>query len=215
MNVGAPWHGPRPMPILRGAVTFARFLVEHPDKPPADVRRWFTKGLRARAFEPLDPKDEEDRTAGFAELEDPDATDFASGNLFMGQRALFTWRIDQRKVPAAQLRGELDRWAREFERGQGRAPARKEKTERKNALRQKLRADAVPVTRTHDVAWDLKTQRLQVWSASRKVVEEIAMALEEGFEVRLKAQLPEEKDSLKPTAELVGPSILEGSDGQA
>lgn len=205
----------RDMPILRGAVTFARYLVEPPDKPPANVRQWFTRGLKARAFEPLDPKDEEDRAAGFAELEDPDGTEFPAGAVFFGERALFTWRVDQRKVSAAQLKADLDRWTREFEKEQGRGPSRKEKTERKNALRQKMRAEAVPVTKTHDVAWDLKTNRLQVWSASRKVVEEVALAVEEAFEVRLQAQLVGDKDALEPTAELMGAGILEGAHGQA
>ena len=203
------------MPLQPGAVTFARYTVEHPDKPPADLRRWFAKGLAARAFEPLDPKDEEDRAAGFAELEDPEQTAFATGSVHFGTRALFTWRIDQRRISAAQLRGELDKWARQFERDQGRAPARREKTERKNALRQKMRQEAVPVTKTHDVAWDLKSNRLQIWSASRKVVEEIAVAIEEGFGVRLKARLPEETATLQPTATLLGGSILEGHHGQA
>ncbi len=203
------------MPIQRGAVTFARYTVEHPDKPPADLRRWFGKGLAARAFEPLDPKDEEDRAAGFVELEDPEGTEFASGSLHFGTRALFSWRIDQRRVSAAVLRAELDKWARQFERDNGRAPARREKTERKNALRLKMRQEALPVTRTHDVAWDLKTNRLQIWSASRKVVEEIAVAIEEGFGVRLKVRLLEETVTLQPTADLVGGGILEGHHGQA
>jgi DNA recombination-dependent growth factor C len=203
------------MPILRGAVTFARFRVDHPPKPPSNVSQWVHNGLRARAFEPLDPKDEEDRAAGFAQLEDPNATDFPTGSVFSGQRALFTWRIDQRRVSSSRLKAELDRWAREFEREQGRAPARKEKKERKSALHQKLRSEAVPVTKTHDVAWDLEKNRLQVWSASRKVVEEIAVAMEEAFEVRLQPHLVVEKDALKPTADLVGAAILEGSHGQA
>ncbi len=203
------------MPILRGTVTFARYRVDHPKKPPAAVPQWVIKGLRDRAFEPLDPTDEEDRAAGFAQLDDPDATDFPKGSIFSGQRALFTWRIDQRKVSSSRLKAELDRWARDFEREQGRAPARKEKKDRKHALHQKLRSEAVPQTKTHDVAWDLDENRLQIWSASRKVVEEIAVAVEEAFEVRLQPHLVVEKDALKPTADLVGAAILEGSHGQA
>lgn len=206
------------MPILRGAVTFARFRVEHRDRPPADVRRWLLKGLKSQAFEPLDKKGDEDRACGFVELENHDAIDFHVGQLFYGERALFAWRVDQLKVPANQVRDELERWMRAFEQREGRKPARSEKSEQRGAIRHQLRVRALPLMRLHDLSWNLKTQKLQVWSASRKVVDEVVAAVESAFEVRLIAASPGAlathegvaENALSPTPSLVGGDELAG-----
>lgn len=198
----------RAMPILRGSVTFARFRVEHAKKPPSDVRRWLARGLESNAFEPIDRRADDDRSAGFVELEDHDATGFAPGDLFYGPRVLFCWRIDQLRVPAGQLRAELEQWAKQHEREHDRKPSRSERTQAKAAIREKLRSRAEPVTRTHDLAWDVEGGQLQIWATSRKVVDEITEALATSFDVALHARTPSglgdaDEAPLKPTLELV------------
>jgi recombination associated protein RdgC len=213
------------MPVLGGAVTFSRFSAEHARKPPADTRRWLSRALASNAFEPLDPgRAEEDRTAGFVELEDPDATGFAS--VLQGEHALFAFRVDAIKVRAAQVKAEVERWVAAETAGKGRPPAKREKAERKELVRQALRKKAEPVTKVHDVAWNLETGQVSIWAASRKVVEETAAAIEAAFEVRLQlvtpgaaaalSKVPEK--ALLPTAELVGVGVeasAEVSRGQA
>ena len=77
-----------PMPIQSGTVSFARFRSE-PAGARTDAKRWLLRGLRKKAFEPLVArKPEDDRAAGFVELEDHDATGFEAG-LFQGEHALF------------------------------------------------------------------------------------------------------------------------------
>lgn len=208
------------MPILRGAVTFARYRVEFSEK--VDLNRVLPKGLKSHAFEPIPENGEDARAAGFAELENPDSTDFSTGALHYGERALFTWRVDQIKIPSAQLKAELDKWAQAFEREQGRKPSRGEKTAQKNELRDRLRKRAVPVTKTHDLAWNLTTGELQIWSASRKIVDEIVGAVETAFQARVIPKAPGAVASeagvdhaLQPTAELAGVEITEGSHGAA
>ena len=96
------------MPVLRGAVTFSRFRVEVKDGASFDPKRALARGLRTRAFEPIDRKTEEERAAGFCELELPDGVEFSPGALFSGEHALFGYRIDVLKVPASELKAELD-----------------------------------------------------------------------------------------------------------
>jgi recombination associated protein RdgC len=200
------------MPILSGTVTFARFGVEPAESFPTDVRRWLSRGLRARAFEPIDRQTDEERAAGFVELEDHDATEFSPGRLFYGEYALLAWRIETLKVRAAALKAELAQWAAAFEKEQGRAPAKGEKSERRAALRQAMRAKAEPVIKVYDVSWNLKSQELQVWAASRKVVDEVVLAMESCFRLRLHAQVPSVAARrqgvadavLMPTPELLG-----------
>ncbi|BDG01160.1 recombination-associated protein RdgC [Anaeromyxobacter oryzae] len=199
------------MPVLGGAVTFSRFHAEHARKPPSDLRRWVARALASNAFEPLDPKRaEEDRTAGFVELEDPDATEFAS--VLQGEHALFAFRVDSIKVRAAAVKAEVERWAATVTAEKGRPPAKREKAERREIVRQQLRQKAEPVSKVHDVSWNLESGQVAIWAASRKIVEEAAAAIEAAFEVRLHpvtpgaaaalAKVPER--ALLPTAELVG-----------
>lgn len=200
------------MPILSGAVTFARFRVEPVEAFPTDVRRWLSRGLRARAFEPIDRRGEEERAAGFVELEDHESTEFTPGRVFYGEHALLAWRIDTLKVRASALKAELAQWAAAFEKEHGRAPAKREKAERRSALRQAMRAQAEPVTKVYDVSWNLKAQELQLWATSRKVVDEMTLAMESSFRVRLHARVPSvvaqrqglPDAALVPTPELLG-----------
>lgn len=212
------------MPVLRGAVTFSRFLVEATEEAPADLKRWLTKALKARAFVPIDRRSEEERAAGFVELENHDASDFATGNLHYGEYALFGYRIDQIRVPGPVLRAELDKWATAFEKEKGRPPSRGEKAENRASIRQVLRNRAVPSTKVHDLSWNLKTQQLQVWAASRTAVEEVMNAVETAFKVKLHPLVPAamaqrtgiDEAALGPTAELLGVELsAEVSHGEA
>lgn len=199
------------MPIQSGAVTFARFRSE-PAGARKDAKRWLVRGLRKRAFAPLEArKPELDRAAGFVELADHDATGFEVG-LFEGEHALFAWRIDQLKVPAKALKAEVDRWAAAFAAEHGRPPGRREKAVRKEEARQLLRQRVEPSSSVVDVSWNLDTGEVAVWVTSRKTVDEISAAMEEVFAVTLhpvsvgataaRAKLPEA--ALGPTAALVG-----------
>ncbi|QAT86232.1 Recombination-associated protein RdgC [Corallococcus coralloides] len=200
------------MPVLRGAVTFSRFRTEPAKDAPSDVKRWMTKGLKSHAFEPIDRRSEEERAAGFVELENPESSEFATGNLFYGEYALFSFRIDTLKVPASMMKSELDKWAAAFGKENGRPPARAEKNKQRAELKQLLRQRAVPRTSTLDVTWNLKTHTVQVWAASRKTVDEICVALEGALAVKVIGITPAsmaqragiDEKALGPTAELIG-----------
>ena len=199
------------MPVQRGSVTFSRFRSDPPGKRASDTRRWLARGLARGAFEPLDvERGEDDRSAGFVSREDPDSTDFTSGVL-EGERALFGYRVDTLRVPAAAVRAELDRWAAAFVEEHGRPPARGEKAQQKDLVRHGLRLRTAPTSRIHDLSFNLKTGELLIWASSRKLVEEISAAVEAALEVKLQprsasalavaARIPE--NALGPTAELV------------
>jgi recombination associated protein RdgC len=211
-----------PMPVLRGSITFARFRSET-GKRPQDTRRWLVRGLDRGAFEPLDPsRGEDDRSAGFVALEDPESTDFASGVL-EGGRALFAFRVDRIQVKGAAVRAEVERWVAGFRDEHGRPPTRGEKAGARDEIRHRLRGRTPPTTRVFDVSWSLGSGEVLIWAASRKAVEEVALALEEAFEVTLapcsvgaqalRAEIAEA--SLAPTAALVGLSREEVSRGEA
>jgi recombination associated protein RdgC len=211
------------MPVLRGSVTFARFRSEPAGKRASDTRRWLARGLARGAFEPLDvERGEDDRAAGFVSLEDVDGTDFSAGVL-QGERALFGYRVDAIRVPAAAVRVELDRWTAAFVEEHGRPPARGEKTQQRDLVRHALRLRTTPSTRVHDVSWNLKTGELLVWASSRKTVEEVAAAVEAALEVKLQPRSTSalavaariSESALAPTTELIGLGAGEVLHGEA
>lgn len=208
------------MPVLSGAVTFSRFRVEPDGDAPKDTKRWLQRGLGAHAFEPIDRKSEDERAAGFVELENHDSIEFSAGALFRDQHALFAFRVDTLKVPGAVLKAEMGKWLAAFEKQNGRGPSRAEKNAYKAQVRHELRMRAVPGTKVHDLSWNLKTQQLQIWASSRTAVEEIVLALEEGLKVKLVPQAPAAAaaragvpdDALRPTPELVGMDVGSGAE---
>jgi DNA recombination-dependent growth factor C len=203
------------MPILRGSVTFARYRLQLPEKGASNVRRFLTAGLSAHAFEPIDRKSDEDRATGFVELENNAATEFSPGTVFYAERALFAFRVDTIRVSAAHVRDEVARWLVTFERENSRKPGRTEKAEAKAGIRQKLRNRAPEQTKVHDVAWNLKSDQLQIWASSRKAIEEVSAAIEAALGVKLLPLVPGamaldrglDESALEPTAELVGKEV--------
>jgi recombination associated protein RdgC len=110
-----------------------------------------------------------------------------------------------------------------FQAEHDRAPTRGEKAGAKDEIRHRLRGRTPPSTRVFDVSWALESGELLVWAASRKAVDEIALAIEASFEVTLapcsasaqavRAEIAEA--ALAPTAALVGLAQGEVTRGQA
>ncbi len=201
------------MPILRGAVTFSRFQAEAAAERPRDLKASLSKGLRARAFTPIERRSDEDRAAGFVELEQPDATEFPPGSFLYGEWALFAYRVDQLKIPGGELRAQLAKWSLAFERDKGRAPSRVERAQGREAVKGLLRAHTTPRTRLIEVSWNLKTDQLLIWSTSRRAVDEVQEAMRTAFGLNVLAKVPAaaaEKlgaKTLRPTVELCGPEL--------
>jgi recombination associated protein RdgC len=196
------------MPIRRGSVNLARFRME--GALPKDVKRWLQKGLSKAGFDPIDPKSDDERSAGFVELEQNDSTEFSAGALFHGLHALFAWRVDRLKVPTNTLRAGLLQWSQAFEQKNGRPAGRRERAEQKDALKKTLRAKQAPVTKVFELSVDLTSRDVFVWATSRNVVEEAQAVLESTLEVKLIPRVPAAflgagvLDSLTPTKELFG-----------
>lgn len=194
------------MPIRRGSVNLARFRLE--GELPKDVKRWLQRGLNKAGFEPIDPKSEDERAAGFVELERSDRTEFAVGDLFHGLHALFQWRVDRLKVPTNTVRAGLLEWLKAYEQKNGKSPGRRERAEQKEAIKKSLRGKQTPVTRLFEISFDLTSLDVFVWATSRTVVDDAQAALESTLEVKLIPRVPaafmkpSALDALSPTPEL-------------
>lgn len=202
------------MPVRRGSVTFSRFKVS--GRRPKDERRWLLGALRTRCFTPVDPQGDEERSAGFVELVDDRRTAFAVGDVFLGQHAVWGFRVERLKVPAAKVRAGLVEWAQRFEAESGRPPSRRERTEQKEVLRRALRAKVEPSVKVFDLSWELRGGDLLVWAAARTVVDEIVGILEDELELRLTPRGPASfatqavLDGLEPTISLFAEGAAHG-----
>lgn len=201
------------MPLTRGAVTFSRFRMTADAKElPQDLSRTLGRALRTRAFEPIDRTGEEERSAGFVELDTEDGVEFPNGSIFRGDHVVVGYRVDSLKVPTSQLKVELQKWTERFEQENARPPAKKEKSEARTELRDMLRKRVEPSMKIHEVSWNVKTHQVSIWASNRKAVEEVQLALEGLLEVKLEARVPAAlaieagipETALAPTPELVG-----------
>lgn len=208
------------MPILRGPISLVRFrVVEAAAATTADPTTGLPEAFRSGAFKPLDRSTgEEERTSGWVELDDVEATGFSPASVFRGEDAVASWRIDQVKVPPALLRNALSEWQAAFVGRRGRKPSKREKAEQKEVLLRELRKRAFVMSKTHDLRWRLDGGELEVWATSQKVLEEVCVRLEEDFGAVLRPMGPGARwedaeldlDGLGPTPELFGEEVVGG-----
>ena len=178
------------MPILKGAVTLARFRVEPDANTPKDWKKQFGRALRGRPFAPLEPSGPDERTQGFVELADNDLTDFGPGSIYEGEHAIFGYRVDEVRIPAAAVKAELEKWAKQFQKDNERNPGKREKADQKAQIRQALRARFPVSTKVWDVSWHVEAGDLGIWASSRKAVDEVQEAVEKSFKLKLVPVVP-------------------------
>jgi recombination associated protein RdgC len=211
------------MPILKGAVTLARFRVEPDANTPKDWKKQFGRALKGRPFAPLEPSGPDERAQGFVELADHDAVDFGPGSVHEGAHALFAYRVDEVRIPAAAVKGELEKWTKQFQKDHERNPGKREKADQKAQIRQALRARFPVSTKVWDVSWEVEAGDLCVWASTRKAVDEVQEAVEKVFKLKLVPVVPVTvahrlgiKDkTLVPTPELSLPDDEGGRHGRA
>jgi recombination associated protein RdgC len=211
------------MPILKGAVTLARFRVETDANTPKDWKKQFGRALGGRPFVPLDPAGPDERAQGFVELADNDLTDFGPGSVHEGEHALFAYRVDEVRIPAAAVKAELEKWAKNFQKENDRNPGKREKADQKAQIRQALRGRFPVSTKVRDVSWHVEAGDLGIWASTRKAVDEVQEAIEKVFKLKLVPVVPVTvahrlgvKDkALVPTPELSLPEAEGGTHGEA
>ncbi len=178
------------MPILKGAATFTRYRVETDGRTPSDWKKNLAKSLRHRAFVPLKLDGPDERAQGFVELADTDAAEFSAGSLYDGEWAIFSYRIDEVRLPVSAVKSELEKWQKQFERENERKPGKREKGDAKEEIRRTLRIRFPLATKTFDVSWNIEGGTLLVWASSRKAIDEVQEAVEQAFKLRLIPQVP-------------------------
>ncbi len=179
------------MPLLKGTATFSRYRVEpsgravtstqDKKRPKTDI----AKALRLHAFQPLERDGEDERAQGFVELADRNRSEFSAGATYQGDFALFSYRVDEIRIPSAAVRSELEAWQQRFVSENQRPPGKKEKSAAKDEIRHTLKSRYPVATKTFDVSMNLENGHAQLWAGSRKAVDELQDAVEQALGVKL------------------------------
>lgn len=209
------------MPIRKGSATFARFAVAWGADRPKEPKGAVVSALKKHPFEPLDPEDETDHSEGFVEFEDHDSVEFRGGSIVYGEHALVAFRRDRLRVPAPLLRRELDRFAKEFEAKRKRTPSRPELAEQRELLIRQLKKKLVPSTRITELSYNLKTDRVFIYSGARREIEHLQGLLMDALGVELVEQdaaylaRSAKASAIRPTAALFGREIATSHEEEA
>lgn len=157
------------MGILSNTVSIYQYRVTG---EPGDAS-WVQECLNRSRFVPIDTTTDEE-SAGWVTLDDHGSCDFGNENVFRRDPYYaFTLRRDQRKVPAAVLKGMVER---ECSRWLAERPAitrmpYKRKAEIRENIHASLLARTLPLPSTYDVVWNVETGIATVTGISEKTLD--------------------------------------------
>lgn len=193
------------MGALKGAIAVRRYTV--PDALPRDARARFTRGLRAHAFMPLDPRSEVDRSAGWVSILDGEDADLAPEKLFFvaagGEQLRASLRSDVLKAPASEVRRQVAARAAQMEADESRPLSRREKRLLKEEVTRALKLRAFPRVKIVDFVWDLDAKRVYFWSQAKGHNETFVDLFGKSFGLRIEVEGPARFALASPDAKRV------------
>lgn len=163
------------MPVIRGPISVRRYRVR--GELPRDVRSRFLKGIRAHAFEPIDPQSSEEAHAGWVSSMDEDQNDIQLGHIMFGDRLVVAMRFDTLNPPPKAVKKAVAARARAMEAESGNPVGRRELRMLKVVIETELKARMIPKSQVTDMAWDLGAHalsspgRLYLWATSKSINE--------------------------------------------
>lgn len=177
------------MGVYSNTVSFAQYRVTG-DLPQQERFEWLSAALQGRCFRSIEQSAEE-QAEGWTCTDRPDDPDFESPAAFMRDRYLFfTYRRDQRRIPAALLKSHIGRAEGEYltKRPELKRPPKREREEIKERVRLGLLSRTLPAPATVDLAWQQDNGLLNLFSASAKTMERFEELFSKSFE-NLRPQL--------------------------
>jgi hypothetical protein len=160
------------MGLLSNTASLCQFRVIG-TLPEQDPFQWVSARLAKNGFDATDAAPQE-FTYGWVHIDDPGASRFDLPRAFWREHYIvFTLRRDQRRVPSALLRDQIDKAEKEFLAGRPgwkRVP-KQNREEIREAVRASLLAQALPSPSMYDAVWDTRDNLVTFTSLSPKVIE--------------------------------------------
>ncbi len=172
-----------PMGVYSNTVSFAQYRICG-ELPGEERFSWLSTALSGRIFKSIEQSAEE-QTEGWTCTDRPDDPDFTGADDFWRDRYLFfTYRRDQRRIPAALLKAHIGRAEGEFlaKRPEFKRPPKREREEMLERVKLSLLTRALPSPSTVDLVWQQDDGLLTLFSASAKAMERFEELFGKSFE---------------------------------
>lgn len=156
------------MSILKKSLNVSRYKVVGLE-PEGDFREFVGKSLQANAFRPIDNTCEE-LSIGWVHADNNKNMDFGDQSVFIrDQYVALTMRVDERKVPARVLRAKYEAAVEEYlaQHPGLKKPSKHVRDEIKEAVRQELLKQTIPVPTIIDAVWDTDSGMLMLFNVSK------------------------------------------------
>jgi hypothetical protein len=171
------------MGLLSNTVSLCQFRVIG-KLPEQDPFGWVSSRLARNGFDATDGAPRE-ISSGWVHFDDPGVSRFDLPRAFWREHYIvFTLRRDQRRVPAALLRDQVDKAEKEFlaaRPGLKRVP-KQAREELREAVRAALLSQALPSPSMYDAVWDTRENLVTFTSLSPKVIELFEHLFKETFD---------------------------------
>ena len=167
--------------LLKGNVSFTVFK---PEKIPEDIEKT-RKSLAEYAFQRLDPADLRDESVGWVDaVLCFDNENFSS--LMHDTFFVFAFREDKYSFSAAQLRPYIEEAEFVFKRENSiEYIAAQQKKEIKEQVIRRMKTNSYPKTAVTEVAWDMETGLVYLFSQSGATVAKFTDIFEKSFQMSL------------------------------
>lgn len=193
------------MGLLSNTVSISQFDVVG-DFPEGDLAQWVGEKLAEHAFSSIENSAEE-LALGWVELDDFQAMEFSDpSSWWRDDYVAFTLRRDQRRLPSALVKGELQREQQRFlaENPTYQRVPKDKNDELKELVRNRLLVRVLPSPSLMDVVWNLRTGRLTFASVSTRAMDDFTDLFQKTFVgLRLVSVYPMQR------ARLVTPDALQ------
>jgi len=170
------------MGLLSNTASITQFDVVG-DIPPQDFAGWIGEHLRDNGFQSIENSAAE-LSIGWVELDDFQSSDFTQPSRWWRENYVtFTMRRDQRRLPSALVKGDLQREQSRFlaeNPTYNRVPKDKNE-ELKELVRDRLLVRVLPTPTLYDVVWNLTTQRLSFVNLSTRAIDDVTDLFQKSF----------------------------------
>lgn len=172
------------MGVYSNTVSFAQYRVVGELPSAQECFEVVAAALSSRRFSSIEESAEE-MSEGWTCTDMPDDPEFSAPGRFWRDRYLFfSYRRDQRRIPAALLKSHILREEASYlaKRPELKRPPKREREEIADRAKLALLARSLPAPSTVDISWQMDTGVLMLFSSSAKVMERFEELFHKSFE---------------------------------
>lgn len=167
--------------FISGPLTFSRFVIA--GRPPADFPAFFDQQIRRHAFR-SPAKGRQEKTVGWAGIENVLDTDFRHASYAWGDYLLFSLRIDRRTLPPSLLKLRSLEAEKKYLGESARKKIDKTTRERiRDTIREDLLGHTLPTPFFYEICWSASGGSLLLTSLTETVIQDFQELFNASFDL--------------------------------